>query len=336
VNNSEGIWGATDSLEDVSAMRGIFPAAIRASEILDVDPGLRATWAEFVTNLPPLPVDENGAWVVAHPPVLHGKPNTPDLTPAVYFDLCTASTEDAAMMKSANATYDAIQNRLRQAPSTNAPEDGAENSPDESNGTSGFNSTEPVSVLSSIAAAAAHLGRGEDLRYILPNQIRCLRPQKDFCDWTGSGETGAMRNRLTLREGPGAIGAERLGRITRGVNDGLLQSAPLAPGGDPVISVFPAWPKEWDSEFTLLARGAFVVTSEMQKGRILFVDLLSQAGGECRLKNPWGKNEVTLYRGGKKSENLSGGLLKFETTKGGRIVVVPAGTSPGDSRLVVN
>jgi hypothetical protein len=134
-----------------------------------------------------------------------------------------------------------------------------------------------------------------------------------------------LANRMTLREGPQALDAQRLGRAAEALHLALLQSAPPTPGGDPVIRVFPSWPKEWNASYTLLARGAFLVTSSIERGRIGFVELESQAGGECRLRNPWGESDATLYRDGKQSENLRGSLLRFPTRKGERIVVVASG-----------
>ena len=66
----------------------------------------------------------------------------------------------------------------------------------------------------------------------------------------------------------------------------------------------------------------------MTKGEVEFVELDSQAGGECRLRNPWGKMEVSLYRNGKKAGTSSGSLLRFNSTKGEKIVVVRKGTTP--------
>jgi hypothetical protein len=303
VNNHEPIWGATDPQEEVAAMRGIVPVAIRASEILGVDEDLRGKWQEFNANLPPLPVDDRGLWINARPPVLQGKPDRPELLPAIYYDLSSVETADAQMLQTAQATYGAMREKPIAADT-------------------------PVSVLNQLATVAAHLGRGEELKHILPNQIRCLAPDHDFCDFTGSGRVGVMRNRLTEREGPGAIDAERLGRITRGLHEGLLQSNPPAPGGDPVIHVAPAWPKEWDADFTLLARGAFVVSASIEHGDVKFVEIRSQAGGECRLRNPW--PSATIYRNGKQATpDVSGALLTIPTTAGETIVVVPSGSVPG-------
>jgi hypothetical protein len=143
---------------------------------------------------------------------------------------------------------------------------------------------------------------------------------------------------MTLREGPQALDAQRLGRAAEALHLALLQSTAPSPGSNPIIRVFPAWPKEWDASYTLLARGAFLVTSSIKRGRVGFVELESQAGvaksamSECWLRNPWGEGEVTLYRDGKKSETLRGSLLQFPTRKGERVVVVTSGDTPQTHR----
>jgi hypothetical protein len=185
-----------------------------------------------------------------------------------------------------------------------------------------------IGVLSSLASAAANLGRADHIRIILPNQIRVLTPKGDFVDLPGSGHNGPLANRLTLREGPGATDCQRLGEMSAGLHFALLQSSPPAPGKEPIVHLFGAWPKQWDAEFTLLARGAFLVTSSIRKGNVEFVELLSQAGGECRLRNPWGQAGVSLFRGGRRSEDLDGSLLTFPTAKGESIIVAPRGSSP--------
>src|SRR3989304_4479913 len=63
VNSNESVIGAHDTDEDLSAMRGIFAAAIRASALLGQDATLRAEWQEVLANLAPLPTS-------AHPEAL--------------------------------------------------------------------------------------------------------------------------------------------------------------------------------------------------------------------------------------------------------------------------
>lgn len=138
-----------------------------------------------------------------------------------------------------------------------------------------------------------------------------------------------FRNRLSLRKGPGDIEFERIGRPSHALLLALLQSAPPAPGQDSILEVFPASPQDSDARYTLLARGEFLVTSSIRDGSIEFIELLAQAGGECRLKNPWGNSAVTLYRNGKKAEDLAASRLVFNTVKGETIVVVRHGSVPG-------
>ena len=151
-----------------------------------------------------------------------------------------------------------------------------------------------------------------------------------FIDTTGIGGAQIFRNRLRLREGPGAIDAEHIGGLTSGIHTSLLKDDSKEPGDDPVLKIFSVWPKDWDCEFKLLAPGAFVVTSAQEKGKIQFVKLHSNKGGQCSLENPWNEEQVTFYRDGKKSENKNGFLLKFNTSKGEDIIIVREGTKPED------
>jgi hypothetical protein len=66
----------------------------------------------------------------------------------------------------------------------------------------------------------------------------------------------------------------------------------------------------------------------MQDGQIEFVELQSQLGGECRIRNPWGSAELTLYREGKKWKNLDGSLIEFNTRSGETFILVQRGSSP--------
>ncbi len=59
VNSNESVWGARDTDEDMSAMRGIFGALLRAAEILNADADMRPVWSEFLRNLAPLPDSSN-------------------------------------------------------------------------------------------------------------------------------------------------------------------------------------------------------------------------------------------------------------------------------------
>jgi hypothetical protein len=221
------------------------------------------------------------------------------LEPGEYYDLCNVGTEDKTLFERVAAAYH------RQNPNVNE--------------------KTTVRVLSRTPVMAANLGLAEDVRFLIPAQLRSVK--EDNCDYPGSGASGAgvLRNRLMLREGPGAIECERLGLASHALQNALLQSVPPAPGKEPVNFIFPAWPKEWDAQFTLAARDAFLISASMVKGRIEFVEIHSTKGGQCRVQNPWPGDEITLYRDEKPIVNLSGQLLAFSTVTGETVVMAPKG-----------
>src|SRR5262249_15615809 len=147
-------------------------------------------------------------------------------------------------------------------------------------------------------------------------QIRALAPERSTAYRGGA----VLANRMTLREGPQALDAQRLGRASEALQMALLQSNPPAPGEEPIIHVFPAWPKNWNAQYVLAARGGFLVSSSFEDGKTEFVALESRAGAECRIRNPWGDSTVDLYREEKKTGELTGSLLRFPTSKGERIL----------------
>ncbi len=224
--------------------------------------------------------------------------------PACYYGLITVASEDEQSVK-----------RLRDAVTAKP-----------------VNADTRLHVLSRQAVAAANLGLADYVRYMIPGQIKTT---KEGCDTWGAGESGqgVMPNRLGMREGPGCLECQRLGNAANALHAALLQTAPPSPGKDSVIRVFPAWPRQWDAQFTLAARGAMLVGSSMRKGAIEFVQVQSHSGLQCRLSNPWPGATMTLYRDGAKAENLSGALVEFATRKGELIVVVPQGTTPARSRV---
>jgi hypothetical protein len=138
-------------------------------------------------------------------------------------------------------------------------------------------------------------------------------------------KSGLLENRMTLGEGAQALHAEHLGRAAEALHRSLLQSNPPAPGEDPVLHLFPAWPRKWNARYTLRARGGFTVTAAIRDGAVEHAELESHAGATCQLRNPFPGDNVRLCRNGSPAEQLSGSLLKFETSRGERIIVQKSG-----------
>ncbi len=287
VNSNESVQGGQDPDEEIASMMGILPAVIKASEILGVDADMRPVWREFLDNLAPLPTGGDPlVWIRALPPIFRGRgTGRPDgnTMPIWFFDLCTLENDDPETMRIANTTMDGY---LR--------------GPD----------TRP-GVLSRVGVTAAMMGRADAVRYLLPNQL------------TFPDRAPVLANRLDQREGTQTTNAQRLGRVADTLHNTLIQSVGAGPAQESVIRVFPAWPREWDAEFRLAARGAFMVRSSMKAGRIEFVQIESQAGAECRLRNPWPDATVALHRDGRKRGERAGELLIFPTREGETIVVTP-------------
>jgi len=322
VNSNESVYGARDTDEDLSAMRGILPAAIRAAEVLGVDADLRASWRELLSNLAPLPTSENpaalrpadyrGPRVIVRglEPAVRGEGLGSDVNslPSWFFDLCNLESDDPERLSLCQATFDATMVKGRVGPKT------------------------PIGVLSKVGIAAATLGRADAVRYLVPNQMRILDAERP-----GAYKEGRLlANRLSLREGHHALDAQFLGRASEALQMALLQSNPPSAGREPVLRLFPAWPKEWDASFKLAARGAFIVRAAVKGGDVGRITIQSQAGALCRLRNPWGAGAaVTLRRDGGAAETVRGDLLELPTRKGETLVLEKDGTAKPKTRALI-
>ncbi len=149
-----------------------------------------------------------------------------------------------------------------------------------------------------------------------------------FIDPDGIGGAQIFRNRLRLREGPGAIDAEHIAGLAAGIHATLLNSHPESANNDEPISLLNGWPADWDAAFTLLARGGFVVSAAQVDGRIPLVEITSPRGGTLRLANPWGSRALTAHRNGRKAEDLQGPVVSLDTAAGESVVLVPRGETP--------
>ncbi len=303
VNDNESIWDASNTVEEISAMRGIFPVAIKASEILGVDTELREQWKEILEHLAPLPVNtdlenvsdsEKKQWIKALPPVGRGNYQShpdPNTMPVWFFDLCNLQSKDQEIHRilPMQLLIVIFQN--------------------------GINAETKVNVLSKLPVAGSVLGRKESTKFLIPNQIQ-------------TAETEVLINRMTLREGYQTTGVQRLGRVADALHLALFQSAPESPGEKPVIRVFPAWPENWDASFSLLGRGNFFITSSIKNNIVEFVEIKSLSGLPCEIINPWPEKEVSLFIDGKEYNTFSGKFVEFPTQINSNYILVKKGNTP--------
>ncbi len=336
VNSNESVKGARDTDEEIASMMAIFPTVIRASEILEVDADMRPVWREFLDNLAPLPRSDLSEAVAMRAQDAERERRRREERRREGRDI-----EERGSRRDRDARPDAGPTWIRGLPpivsgrGTGRPDGNTmpmwffdlctlENPNEETmrlaNATLDGYGGRGGGVLSKVGVTQAMMGRADAVRSWLPNQL--TRPDR----------APVMANRMDQREGRQTTSAQRLGRVADTLHNALVQSVGAGPAQDPVIRVFPAWPRDWDAAFTLLCRGGFLVTSSMRGGQIEFVVIESQVGGECRVRNPWEASEVTLHRGDNEAQSASGPLLKFETAQGERIVLVPSGMSPSKFR----
>ena len=304
-NAHEDFWGVTDGIMDLAAIRGTVPLAIRAAELLGVDPDLREQWAAFLDRLAPYPLGADprakalsggtladDAWAAGYKGAIDGSHNPEDvqLTPIFPFEDWTLETSDEAVGVVARRTLELAprHSRVLAGESLN------------------------TAIRSPIAAVRA--GAGEELPAILACYRAAFAP---------------IENGFSLFEqttpGYQAQSIEHLGLLTMILQEALLQSVAPRPGEPEVIRVFPAWPHDWDAEFRLLARGGFLVSATMCRGHIEAVEIESRRGEECRLRNPWARPCRVETRNGSPCERLAAanGLVRFPTSGGGVYCIVP-------------
>ena len=94
-----------------------------------------------------------------------------------------------------------------------------------------------------------------------------------------------------------------------------------------VIRVFPAWPKGWQSEFTLAADGGFLVSSRVNtNGEIPEVRIRSQFGGACTVVNPWPGDAVFRSKHGARSLAQTNRFV-LSAKPGDEFVLTPTGAA---------
>jgi len=296
INDNESVRGGHNTVEEISSMMGILPVAIRSAEILGVDQDLRLKWKELLDNMSPLPLNtdypelnkkgEPVLFARSLPPVVQGPGSSrPDQNtmPVWFFDLCNPSAGNTNIVKIANSTFDSYF-------------------------PGGINKDTKIYVLSKLPVTGTMMGRKDATRYLIPNQIR-------------TAEIETMPNRMTLREGYQTTGVQNLGRMADALHYAMLNSSPPGPAKNPVISIFPAMPDEWEADFKLLARGNFIIISSFRNGEIKYLEINSIEGSDCTLLNPWPGTSVRLLRDGRKTEILKGSVLVFKTRPGEKIVL---------------
>jgi len=336
-NIHEHIYGAKDTVCDLTFIRGVMTAAIKAAEVLDVDKPLRAEWRNILDKLAPFVLSSDAdavgvldhtpdkpTWAQAKRPVINGPGDgvwgaeSPRLRMLENFDVLTLETLEQAreLLKTRPADKWALKavedwkvanNTFEKHPGYRLNLEGLDWKGNKSENTYGYEGGKYI-------LDAATLGRRE-FNAILASENRSLELQ-----------LGPSANRV--RHSGNYDQMQGFGMLSAGLQKGLLQSIAPDAGGDPVIRVFPAWNVSKPAYFRLLAKGGFLVSAAARNGAVSYVELVSQVGGTCRIRNPWPDGKATLFRNGVEATDFTvtaQTLLTFMTQKGENIKIVKRG-----------
>lgn len=295
----EDFWLVKDGIMDLAAIRGTAPLAIRAARTLGVDEDLRKHWKELLENLAPYTMgsdDDSGklgggvlagdVWSAGHLFKISGQHNPEDVWyfPIFPFEDWTRETLDPRTDK-------IVEKLMGLSRWMGRLQDGS-----------------PLHSSIRTPISIARGGRGDMLPKIFAMYYAAFRPSYS----NGFAEFG----------GPQSHSIEHLGCISTALQEGLMQSVSARPGQSEIISVFPAWPKEWQGAFRLLARGGFLVTSAKKDDAVEFIEIESRLGETCRVRNPWGEKCLVSEIGGSTKTILDGAILEFDTHKNKRYRIV--------------
>ena len=309
-----------------------FSNCINAAQILHEDKAKIKQWQQIIDHLWPIPYQTvpNVGEVIEHAWYPDGSifPKLEERGPWLsHMSASTSSVFPANLMgidQKDNREYNAMTTMIRhRSPAVNAI------------------SPEPI--------VAARLGLGNEVLKMMQNGIRRLQhfPQGLFYNidhWYNLSlymdsvkkpdittqrdyvydERAHYPNKLPAKPFI-QCGLEPLSIYGAAVNEMLLQS------NESKIRVFPAIPDDWATSFKLLARGAFVVSSEKQKdGTIPGIFIESLKGNVCRVVNPWPNSNISVICMDIKKKQinhkiLEGTVIGFNTLSNHNYLIVPKG-----------
>jgi alpha-L-fucosidase 2 len=106
---------------------------------------------------------------------------------------------------------------------------------------------------------------------------------------------------------------ESMSVLATAMNESLLQSY------DGVLRIAPAFAKFKSGRFTLHAEGGFIISSEIETGRVKWISIRSLRGNPCRVKLPW---EKAIIKSNRKKRTISGNEFTEIKTEAGEILTI--------------
>ena len=289
VNNHENLWDSDDTISELGAMHGVLPLAIRASEILDVDDGLRQSWQELLAHLTPIRTNkEPGALPYTPyirsilgddiPEAWHSGMNHAQLgmgdfyhnhDPLNMYEIVASSDERAVTL--ARTTYE-LSRKVHLAEGL------------------------LPRALDPFTMAIGKENDGAFLKQYIPKLLREIGANHG-CEPQAAANANVLDNRLDLREGPNCPAAQRIGEATLSVQFALCQLVPEVNGGEQVLHLFEGLPEGWNAEIELPAGGGWRVLAQKENGVVKYVRLVGGQTGKLRMIHPVNGQDQTIELG---------------------------------------
>ncbi|GAA1982036.1 glycosyl hydrolase family 95 catalytic domain-containing protein [Catenulispora subtropica] len=271
---------------DLGFARKVINTLLETSVILGVDASLRPTWQDFLNKLSKYPTGTYNGVTVFYTAEVINNPQLPDKFEPGNQPINMEGVIFPGEQCSIGGDANLVQYAINSLAQMNS-----------WGVTSGGNSNNGFPKEFPIAARVGW--PAEDLFQKFKASIAHL--------WRSSNDT--------VFQGGGGIETTA---STETLNSMLMQSE----GG--VIRVFPCWPTARNASFTLLAKGAFLVSSAISGGAVASVGITSQAGGNATLVLPWTTGTATVTADGSTVPvTVSGGRATFATTAGTTYKVTP-------------
>ena len=292
--NSAGAWGS-DTTCDLALARFLAHALIETCAVLKLEDADLPRWKDVLEKLADYPQDGNGLQIFRGQRLTHSHRHHSHLMPIHPLGLLT--------MEGSEAEKRLIEHSLDQLVR---------------HGTSEWTGWSfPWASLIASRAGRPHMAWKmlQDYFFFMSENSFHING-----DPRRSGLSLFTYNPMTLEAGFCAAAAEM---------EMMLQSW----GGK--IRLFPSIPSFWHNAYFhgLRAEGGFLVSSRLWDGKVIYAKIASEAGGTCRMANPFGQDAMlTNVRGGRR-QKLSGPMLIFNTKKGGNYLLTPEGVKLSQKEL---
>ncbi|MBO9620468.1 MAG: hypothetical protein J7539_15690 [Niabella sp.] len=307
-NVHESYWGVKDGIVDLGAIRSLTPKVIACSEMLGVDADRRKGWRELVEKIAAYPAGNDPGVVQLQSPGTGQSPRGESIPlfpsgtfGAGYALSCVGRQNVDPVWMWPVFPFEDIS--LVRGRFTGTPEE-KENF---QKMLLTYANLPPTFYGFPWPPYASRLGLTDEVRKLIPLYV------------------------ATIQQTPNGL-QRSWGQANLGLSAEALQSA-LMQSVDDTIIIAPAWPSEWQADFTLLARGGFLVSASLEKGAPRCVQIESTFGKTCRLINPWFPAPAFLIAAGKPPRKSEKQIIEFTLEPGESVLL--AGDLAGIPQLPV-